>query len=322
MKSAENYVSVDIKVFRNSPRAIDFDIYLKLSDHNMAHVFSRKSGLDYQRLAQYISKGVTEVYIREDDLKLYRNFVARPIHAVFNDPHSSLEKKIAALLNMTEQNISELFTFVNITTETAEVSKQVISNYVQLLTSHPHSLALILKIVSHGNYLYYHSIAVAIFSLIIAKSAGQFDNKTLEIIGLGGLLHDVGFSQLNSEAVDCEFRFELNPEQKSEMEKHTKIGLSMISQTPNIPDEVRYIVYQHHEQPGGKGFPNQLENAAIYYPCKVVALADAFSILISKRPERNAMAPRKALELLAERKGEFDPYFIQLASNIFLGKGK
>ena len=51
----------------------------------------------------------------------------------------------------------------------------------------------------------------------------------------------------------------------------------MIENTQNIPDEVRYIVYQHHEQPCAKGYPNGLGGPVIYYPAKIVALADGLS---------------------------------------------
>jgi putative two-component system response regulator len=92
----------------------------------------------------------------------------------------------------------------------------------------------------------------------------------------------------------------------------------MIENTPNIPDEVRYIVYQHHEEPGGHGYPNGLHNPVIYYPAKIVALADAFSALISKRPFRPAYTVEQAIQILQSQNGKHDRDLVKMLSNVFL----
>src|SRR6218665_1339803 len=107
MSPANNFIAVDINSFRNVTRDISFDVYLKLSDENIAHVFSKTTGLDYKRLAQYIQKGVRELYIRKEDKATFDAFVARTAQKIFDDATTPQEKKIAVLLNMTEQNMAE-----------------------------------------------------------------------------------------------------------------------------------------------------------------------------------------------------------------------
>jgi putative nucleotidyltransferase with HDIG domain len=318
--NAAELIAVDIQTFRNSTRDINFDVYLKLSDTNVAHVFSRTTGLDYKRLAGYIQKGVRELCIHPEDKGAYEAFVARPAETILNDPGTPLEKKIATLLNMTEQNMSELFAQINVNEATAEASQKVIRNYVDLMTRSPNTLAMILKLVSHGEYLYYHSIAVAIFAMLIARSTGLFNQRMLELIGMGGFLHDIGCTQLSKE-VTCS-PTELSSEQWSEMRQHPKIGLKMIENTALIPDEVRYIVYQHHEEPSGRGYPNALGTAVIFYPAKIVALADAFSALISKRPFRPAYSVEQALQIVKSESGKFDKDLIGQLHAIFAKEGK
>jgi HD-GYP domain-containing protein (c-di-GMP phosphodiesterase class II) len=309
-------IAVDIQSFRNSTRDIGFDVYLKLSEENFAHVFSRSTGLDYKRLAQYIQKGVLELHIRPEDEEHYKAFAARSAEAIFTDPATSQEKKIATLLNMTEQNMAELFTQINVSEDTAASSQRVIRNYVDLMTQSPNTLAIILKLVSHGEYLYYHAIAVAIFSMFIAKASGQFDSKTLEIVGMGGFLHDIGCTQMPKEIV-CS-PTDLSEEQWHDMHEHPKNGLRLIENTPSIPDEVRHIVYQHHESPNGKGYPNGISGANIYYPAKIVALGDAFSALISKRPFRPAYSAEQAIGILQQEDGKHDRELVKIMASVFL----
>ena len=317
--SSQIYLPVDIRSFRNTTRDIGFEVFLKISDDNYAHVFSRSTGLDYKRLAQYIQKGLSELYIKKEDEAAYQEFVSHSADSIFSDPETAQEKKIATLLNMTEQNMAELFTQLDVSEETAKNTEKVVKNYVKLMTDNPKSLAVILKLVSHGEYLYYHSIAVSVFSLFVAKATGQFNQRMIELIGLGGFLHDIGCTQMPKELMDSPS--ELSPAQWKDMRSHTKLGLKMIENTPNIPDEVRYIVYQHHEEPGGAGYPNGLRENAMYYPAKIVALVDAFSALISKRPYRPAYTLEQAIHILQSDNGKHDKNLIEILASIFLRNG-
>jgi HD-GYP domain-containing protein (c-di-GMP phosphodiesterase class II) len=268
----------------------------------------------------WIMKGVQHLYILPQDIDAYKAFVARPAHLIFEDPNTSNEKKIATLLNMTEQNMAELFSQINVSEETVATSQRVVHGYVEMMTKKPESLALILKLVSHGEYLYYHSIAVSIFSMFIAKASGQFNTRMLEIVGLGGFLHDVGSVHVSKDLLDSPKSLE--EDQKGELEEHPQHGLMMLEGNTIIPEEVRYIVYQHHEQPGGKGYPNGIHAPVIYYPAKIVALADSFSALISKRPYRPAHSVEKAIEIMTAEtaKGKFDRELMVIVSNVFLRK--
>jgi putative nucleotidyltransferase with HDIG domain len=314
MADYSKLVQVPIDSFRGVTRDIGFDVYIKLGEENVAHVFSKTTGLDYMRLANYIRKGVTNLLIRAEDVEAYQALVLRPADEIFNDPATTHEKRIAVLLNMTEQNMTEVFSQVPVRKETIADTQKLIGKYVGLMGENPHSLALILKLVSQGEYLYYHSIAVSIFSLFIAKAAGIFDRETIEIIGLGGFLHDVGCTQVPEEILNCEAEY--GPKEWGEMHKHPRLGLEMLSVCKHIPEEVRYIVYQHHEQLDGAGYPNAIGGTAIFPPVRIVALADAFSALISKRPHRPAFTAEAAIEILRKDPGKFDRTLVDLLASI------
>jgi putative nucleotidyltransferase with HDIG domain len=309
-------VAVPIESFRRVTRDISFDVFLKLSEDNVVHVFSRATGLDYKRLANYIQKGVAFLYIRKEDEEAYKAFVSKSLDGIINSPETTPEKKIAALLNMTEQNMSEIFAQANVREETVEDTQRLVGSYVDLMTKNPQSLAVILKLVAHGEYLYYHSVAVSIFTLFIAKASGHFNRETLEIMGMGAFLHDIGQIQLPREIFDTPAK--LTPAEREQMNQHPKLGLEMLQDLPNIPEEVRYIIYQHHEEPKGTGYPNGLCGQAIYYPARVVALADTFSALVSKRPFRPAYSVEEAIAILRENKEKFDPDLVELLAAVIL----
>ncbi len=309
-------IPIDIATLRGLPRDLTFNIFLKLSDNNSPCIFSTTGGLDYKRLAHYAKKGIKQLHIRVEDLDLYRLFVSKSAQSVFKDPDSSRERQIASLINITEQNITEIFEYFDVSEETAQVTQKLIRNYVDVMIQSPSTLSLLLQLVSHGDYLYYHSIAVSIFSMFVAKGCGQFNQRTLEIVGLGGFLHDIGSIQL-PKGIVCS-PDALTEDQWKEMRTHPQIGLKMVENAPSIPDEVRYIIYQHHEEPSGYGYPNGIRSPVIYYPAKIVALADAFSALISKRPSRPAYSVEKAGEIIRNSQGKYDRALLKVFETVFV----
>lgn len=320
MESNEKYFPVDIRSFRSTLRDIGFDLFLKMAGDHYAHVFSKQTGLDYNRLEKYIERGVSELYIRESEKTAFQSYSGVTAESVFNDGAATHEKRVAALLNMTEQNLAEIFAKFSVDDETADGTRKLIKGYVGLMTDDPQSLAVILKLVSYGNYLYYHSVAVSVFSLLLARSLGHFDTKTLEVIGLGGFLHDIGRTQLPKEV--NESSTDLTEEQWKTMKTHPKLGLDMIEVAHKVPEEVRFIIYQHHEQPGGEGYPNGLRGSAIYAPARVVALCDGFSALISDRPFRKAYTVPAALALMQSEVGKYDPNLLKVLGSIFVKQEK
>lgn len=315
-----NFFPVDIRTFRVASKDISFDVYLKLSDDNFAHVFSKSSGIDYKRLAQYIAKGVSHLFVRCEDETLFREYMQRSPEKLFLDPKVADSKKVSVLLNMAEQNISELFSILNVSEEAAQTSVKIVKNFISLMADNPKTLATLLKAASHGEYLYYHSISTAIVSMFLAKASGQANARMLEICGLGGFLHDVGLTMLPKEIVDSPT--DLTPAQWREMRSHTKLGLKMLEGTPNIPDEVRYIVFQHHEEPGGSGYPSGLRGPVIFYPAKIVGLADSFTALITKRPFREAYTVEQALGIIQHEVGKYDRDLVKLLVGLFGGAQK
>jgi putative nucleotidyltransferase with HDIG domain len=317
---AGNFFPVDIRAFRLSPKEITFDIYLKLAEGNYAHVFSKSTGIDYKRLAQYIHKGVTHLYLRAEDETLYKEYIHRSPEKLLMDPKVPDAKKVSALLNMADQNISELFNVVKVSEEAAQTSTKIVRNFINLLAENPKTLATLLKTAAHGEYLYYHSISVAIVSMFLAKASGQANPRMLEICGLGGFLHDVGLTMLPKDIVDSPT--DLTAAQWREMRSHPKLGIKMLESTPNVPDEVRYIVLQHHEEPSGSGYPSGLRGPVIFFPAKVVGIADSFCALITKRPFREAYTIEQALGIIQHEVGKYDKELVQLLVGIFGNKQK
>ena len=70
----------------------------------------------------------------------------------------------------------------------------------------------------------------------------------------------------------------------------------------------KQIVYCHHEKWDGSGYPQGLVGDAIPIPARLMALADVYDALISKRVYKDGMSHERAVALIVEGRGQhFDP---------------
>jgi len=299
------YVPINIQKFRNCIREIPIDVYLKLPNNNFAHVFSKETGIDYERLAQYVLKGVRQLYVKGDERAQLDRYFLKTNQEIIKDDKVPQELKIKTLYNMTEQNLSELFQSLKIQEDTSQGTVRIVNNLVDFLTKSPKSLSILMKLASSGeNYHYYHAVSSAVLSLFLAKASGQCSQKNLETIGLGAFLHDIGMAQIPDEIINSPNL--LTEEEWQIVREHPRVGMSMLDTVSNVPDEVKYIVYQHHEEPRGNGYPNGLSGSVIYHPAKIVSLGESFASLITARPYRPAYTLSEAIEILKSEKGKYD----------------
>ena len=319
LSDASDYVAADITLFRPTGKTVKFDLFLKLSERSYAHVFSRATGIDFSRIAQYRAKGVKYLYVAKKDEKLYQAFFQSRPESVLSDPKASQSKKAAALLTLGEEVLKEVFTGIETTAqisrEAMDGSQKLVKHFLKAMTRDPYSLAMMLRVAAHGDYLYHHSLSVSVMSVFIAKATGETNPQFYEICGLGGLLHDVGYAMISQELLDSPAA--LTPSQWREVRSHTIYGMQMVEGSPCVPDEVGFIIAQHHEDHRGTGYPAGLKGAVTFMPAQIVGLADTFCALTSRRPYRDAYTVEEALGIIQHEAARWDPTLVQCLTRIF-----
>ena len=75
----------------------------------------------------------------------------------------------------------------------------------------------------------------------------------------------------------------------------------------------RVVALTHHEKFDGSGYPKGLSGEDIPIEGRIVALADVFDALTTKRPYKSAWPVEKALDFIIDQKGRhFDPQLVEL----------
>jgi HD-GYP domain-containing protein (c-di-GMP phosphodiesterase class II) len=161
-----------------------------------------------------------------------------------------------------------------------------------------------------GDYIYHHSLNVAILSINIAAALSYSEQQVIEI-GMGALLHDVGML-LIPKAIRLK-KGRLVEEEWYEIQKHPILGLHLLEKIDRLPDAVSIVAYQTHERENGKGYPKQRSARIIHNYAKIVSVADIFEALSTSRSYRDGNIPYKAMEMIIKmtRQGLISGEFVK-----------
>lgn len=161
-----------------------------------------------------------------------------------------------------------------------------------------------------------HLERMAHYSRVIAQEVApcfDLDDAFVEYLYLFAPLHDLGKVAVPDSLLLKPERLE--PEEFEQIKLHTVKGLQMVEamldnfgiQGMYQATMLRNIVLHHHEATDGSGYPHELRGEEIPVEARIVAVADVFDALTSRRPYKEAWSNDKAFALLAEMAGrKFD----------------
>lgn len=153
-----------------------------------------------------------------------------------------------------------------------------------------------------------HSKRVTRLALEIGKEM-RLSSSDLELLQLGGLLHDVGKIGVPEYILDKPGR--LTEEEYAIIKKHPEKGAEILRPIRGYHGAIP-IVSQHHEQFGGHGYPLGLAGEEIALGARILAVADVFDALNSDRPYRQGWELGKVVSYLEEKAGsDFDPEVVK-----------
>ncbi|MBI4651895.1 GAF domain-containing protein [Candidatus Desantisbacteria bacterium] len=104
----------------------------------------------------------------------------------------------------------------------------------------------------------------------------------------------------------------LTPEERKIIETHTTVGARILDD-PSSPIlmAAKEVALTHHEKYDGTGYPNRLKGEEIPLSGRIVAIADVFDALVSKRCYKQAYSMEEAINIIKNEKGKhFDPKIV------------
>ena len=154
-----------------------------------------------------------------------------------------------------------------------------------------------------------HSQRVREYTELIADRL-DVDEKMKREIGFGALLHDVGKIAVPDQILLKPGK--LTDQEWDEMRKHPEAGYRIVKRIGFLKDAAE-IVYTHHEQFDGSGYPRGIKNESIPLGARIFMVADVYDALTSVRPYRSPMTYQEAAAEIRNLSGShFDPVIVDI----------
>lgn len=144
-----------------------------------------------------------------------------------------------------------------------------------------------------------HSLRVADYAHAIGLELG-LDPWVLEGLRLGGCLHDIGKLQIRPGILDKTGA--LTPEEFEEVRRHPNLGFEML-RSFGWAYPVDEVARFHHERWDGSGYPFGYAGDNIPLHARIVAVADVFDAMLSRRPHRSRQTLGHAMDELLSSAG-------------------
>ena len=149
-----------------------------------------------------------------------------------------------------------------------------------------------------------HSYRVAEYAALIAKELGWSQDEITNLKHAAHL-HDIGKIGIPDSVLNKPTQ--LTEDEDNLLKKHTIIGAEILKDVTLIPHVVE-VTRNHHEHYDGSGYPDGLAGTEIPIYARIIAVADCYDAMNSRRIYRNALSQDEIYEEILKNKGtQFDP---------------
>ncbi|RLU00695.1 HD-GYP domain-containing protein [Ketobacter sp.] len=191
--------------------------------------------------------------------------------------------------------------------DTTEIRK-LIKECVDSIERNPSAMMWLTRIKNVDKYTAEHCLNVGILAIALGRHVGV-GRKHMELLGLCGMLHDVGKMKVDQTILNKPSR--LTDKEFEHMKLHVVFGREILVEDKTLPNEVIGAAYNHHERLDGKGYPLGMDASALNFYTKVVTIVDAYDAITSQRCYSKGNTSATALKILYENSGsQFDPKLV------------
>ncbi|RKX95742.1 MAG: hypothetical protein DRP84_03275 [Spirochaetes bacterium] len=167
-------------------------------------------------------------------------------------------------------------------------------------------------------YIIGHFLNIAEDAAKIAKKL-SFKREDIAKLKAAAMLIDIGRIGLDEKIFNKKGKF--TPKEYEIVKSHVLRGAEYAEKRLKLFKEGIEVIKYHHECYDGSGYPDGLKGDNIPLWARIVGMVDAFNALIARRPHREPVPPRKAIDMLLSNKGKcYDPELVDIYVDILREK--
>lgn len=238
-----------------------FEYYHLFKEHSL-HI--NLDGEEEIKLLYFLLKGKCEFYLDNERIVL-EPFELLEINTTSGFNIYALEEISLLYISLSDSKIN---------LKTDELSKQIE------------------RLENKDDYLKGHNYHVSKYALIILEEMGLKLNT--DNLNYAASYHDIGKIKISPDIVHKESS--LTPKEFEVMKMHPIYSYEIIK--PILGEDIAYIAKCHHEKLDGSGYPLHLKGDAIPIEAQIIAVADIFDALTTKRTYRDAYSFNDAIKIM------------------------
>jgi len=170
--------------------------------------------------------------------------------------------------------------------------RTVVEDMVEMLLDDGNALVSLAAIKSYDEYLYEHSVNVAIVSMVFGHTLG-LNRQQMADLGMAGMLHDIGKVFVPLEIVRKPGP--LTEEEWLVMHSHPLTGARLLGTSKNVPEICAVTAFEHHIRHDRSGYPKLSQNRALHFYSNIICIVDTYDSLTTARPYRPPLRPEQAM---------------------------
>ncbi len=185
-----------------------------------------------------------------------------------------------------------------------------VRSLVDNVVSNRRAMLQLTGLKNYDEYTYFHSANVAVLAISLGSAISN-DYRFLSALGTGALLHDIGKLSLDQQVLNKEGG--LTAEEWAHVRRHPVDGAQMVALMPGVDRSAIVTVLEHHMRYDGTGYPEVSTGRGQRLASRIVAVADSFDAMTSKRTYSAARVQDEAVSQLVQGAGtSLDPVLVRL----------
>lgn len=309
-----NFRSIQAELFISGSKSF-FDVYVKLRSDKYIKILQSGDTFDYERVMDYLNKGVSYFYIRKEALESYMNYCDKLTNAVNDNKGIDLKKKFGFVLNQAEVTMRTLVD-LGVDSDNIAYAGKYLKNVCHLVETHGKKSSFLeglLKDISR----FEHSGSVVMVSAMLGKATGVETTKGLEVLGMAAFFHDIGMVEqadnedMYSDGKDTFYQEEdvvakleskkVYGDELKLLEKlwltHPERGARMIENEKGVSALLPQIIRQHHAHRDKR--EGRFKGGSVHPMAEIVEISDIFVRIMKSFHAEDANKPLLVKKLMA-----------------------
>jgi len=184
-----------------------------------------------------------------------------------------------------------------------------VKSCVKSIVTNPNALMWLGRLRNKDNYIAEHCLNVGILAIAFGRHLDMSLDE-LEMLGMCGMLHDVGKLEVDQKILDKPSS--LSEEEFAVIKGHCLTGRDILSKDENMPKVVIEAAFGHHERMDGSGYPRGVRADSLNLYTRMISIVDTYDAITTNRCYDKSRPAAEAIKILFScRNSQFEPILVE-----------